>query len=150
MIAREYLTSERRESRAEITIHIEDVNDNWPQFSKEQYYASIEENAALNTFVAQIQVQFRSQEIEIHSFILNECFTSHSHLSIYDTCIKKMLSLLGNARHWPFTFYRVLYMSCFFIPTCIALHVVRMVWWRLMGNTGISVDLTRNIMLSIL
>ncbi len=59
MIAREYLTNERRESRAEITVHIEDVNDNWPQFSKEQYSAAIKENPPRDTFVAQIQVMWR-------------------------------------------------------------------------------------------
>lgn len=56
VIAQEYLTPEQHSSMAEVTVYLEDVNDNWPEFEKNKYNTSIEENSPRDTFVIQIIV----------------------------------------------------------------------------------------------
>ena len=56
IIAREYLSTERREGRADVTVHIEDINDNSPVFLRSYYQASISENPGINTLVTTVEV----------------------------------------------------------------------------------------------
>ena len=56
MIAREYLTPERYESRVPVTINLLDVNDNWPQFTDTDYTVTIPENSPRDTSVITITV----------------------------------------------------------------------------------------------
>ena len=59
MIAREYLTPERHTGSTRGTVELEDVNDNWPEFSQEEYDAEIEENSQRGTSVITITVSIK-------------------------------------------------------------------------------------------
>lgn len=54
-MAREYLSEEALESSAEVTVSIEDINDNSPVFTRTEYLAELVENAPMGTFVAQVE-----------------------------------------------------------------------------------------------
>ena len=56
MVAQEHRTPEARTSRADVTVHILDINDHWPMFEEDIYTASIPENSAKGTTVIQITV----------------------------------------------------------------------------------------------
>jgi hypothetical protein len=56
IVAQEYLTPELYEGRTEVTVRLEDINDNWPEFSQDVYNASIYENSAFGTVVTTITV----------------------------------------------------------------------------------------------
>jgi len=56
IVAQEYLTEERHMASAEVIVHIQDVNDNWPRFENDSYVARIPENSARGTFVTRVTV----------------------------------------------------------------------------------------------
>ena len=62
MIAREYLTPERHESRVPVTVFLEDVNDNWPEFAQTEYTTVIPENSPRGTAVITIIVSYITHE----------------------------------------------------------------------------------------
>ncbi len=59
-MAREYLSAERRESRADVTVQIEDVNDNAPVFEQDEYEAELPENPPVNTLVTTVTVSLQT------------------------------------------------------------------------------------------
>ncbi len=50
------MTAEKRESRANVTVLLEDVNDNWPHFVETSYEIMIAENSPKDTSVITVQV----------------------------------------------------------------------------------------------
>ena len=56
MVAREHQTAEKRSSSATVQVHLEDANDNWPEFSKDAYRFNVSENAPRDTYINIIKV----------------------------------------------------------------------------------------------
>ena len=56
IIAKETSTPEQRHNSSHVTIYIEDMNDNWPEFTESSYTASIQENPLNRTMVIQVTV----------------------------------------------------------------------------------------------
>ena len=56
-MARENLTSEKHEGRTTVTVNLEDVNDNRPEFKHDSYNASIPENSPRGSTVTAITVR---------------------------------------------------------------------------------------------
>ena len=59
IVAKEHMTAEQHESRADITVSIEDMNDNWPSFDEDLYRVNIPENSPRNTNITQIRVIYQ-------------------------------------------------------------------------------------------
>ena len=56
VVAEEHLTPKKNRNQAKVTVYIEDVNDNWPEFDVETYTVEIEENSPRGTVVTTLTV----------------------------------------------------------------------------------------------
>ena len=67
-MARENLTSEKHEGRTTVTVNLEDVNDNRPEFKHDSYNATIPENSPRGSFVTAITVRHQILHSSMQTF----------------------------------------------------------------------------------
>lgn len=62
MVAKETLTSEKRQAVASVTINVTDLNDNNPKFSQAVYTKTVLENRPAHTFVVKVRIIHESKQ----------------------------------------------------------------------------------------